>query len=77
MAARRPDTPLLPWIGPDGQRISGFMVVPIPECSIGTTVVFMDANGSAVDVTNKGAMYRAAEALNPIIGELTLLPDRE
>ena len=67
--------PRLPWTGSQGQQIRSFMLVPIPECSAGTTIVFMDAQGMMVDVRHDGTMYRTAEALNPLLGELTLLPD--
>jgi hypothetical protein len=73
--AQLPGTPPLPWMGDQGQQIASFMLLPIPECSTGATVVFMDAQGATVDVRNDGPMYRMAEALNPPLGQLTLLPD--
>jgi hypothetical protein len=51
------------------------MLVPVPECSGTTTVLFMDAAGSPVHVRHDCPMPRAAKALDPVLGELTFLPD--
>lgn len=74
-AALQPGTPPLPWTGSQGQTIASFMLVPIPECSIGTTVVFMDADGHRVDVRNDGPLYRTAVALKPAVGTVVQIPD--
>jgi|UPI000489D8DC hypothetical protein len=73
--ALQPDTPALPWAGACGQRIYSFILVPIPECSTGTTVVFLDALGKTIGIHDDGPMSRMAKALNPVLGELTFLPD--
>jgi hypothetical protein len=74
-SAIQPGTPALPWTGRRGRRICSFMLVPIPECNSRTTAVFMDAHGYVVDVLSSGPKYRTAEALNPALGELVLLPN--
>jgi hypothetical protein len=73
-AALQPGTPSLPWVGPRRQQIHGFVLLPIPECISRATILFLDADGTAVDVCHDGPMYRTAEALKPKLGEVVLLP---
>jgi len=50
------------------------VLLPIPECISRATILFLDADGTAVDVCHDGPMYRTAEALKPKLGEVVLLP---
>jgi hypothetical protein len=68
------DTPALPWMTEDGRRIASFVLVPIPECLTGTTVVFLDAEGKPTDVRSEGPMAEMARRLRPRLAEVTLLP---
>lgn len=73
--AVQPGTPALPWTGPQGEQVSGVMLVPVPECSQAATLVFMDTDGKTIDIRNDGPMYLTAKALGPQLGEVLLLPD--
>jgi hypothetical protein len=74
-AAIEAETPPLPWSGPQGQRIFSFMLAPVPECPSRTTVVFLDAFGKPVAVLDDGPMAHMVRSLDPVLGELTFLPD--
>jgi len=74
-AAVPPGTPPLPWRGPQGQEIQSIVLMPIPECANGATVLFLGADGKTVDVRNEGPMFRAVQSLRPAIGEQIFLPE--
>jgi hypothetical protein len=68
------DTPALPWLTEDGRRIAGFVLLPIPECPTGTTVVFLGAEGEPI-VRSEGPMAEMARRLRHRLAEVALLPE--
>ena len=76
-AAFLPDAPPLPWVGSTGEQIYSFMLVPVPECSHSTTIVYMDAAGKPIEISDGGAMAAMIRALDPVLGEITFLPDSD
>jgi hypothetical protein len=72
-AASVSDTPKLPWTIA-GTRVAGFVLMPIPECPMGNTVVFIDADGEPLCIGNEGPMAEMVRRLQPRLSEVTLLP---